>query len=472
MSISFVGTVDRVFSGSFKARVAPYAAMLDQILTGSDDHAISRRITLITYAVRVASAFIAYISQVLLARWMGEFEYGIFAVVWVGALLLGAIAGVGMQTAILRFVPEYRERAQLGLLRGVIVGSRIQGLITATLFALVGMGGLYVFGDRLASYYVIPLYLSAVTLPMITIAEIQDNLARGFNWAAVGLWPTFIIRPLLILAFMGVAIASGAGATAVTAMSAVIVASYLTSVGQLVWLSVKFRGVVPPGPRQYAPTVWLAIALPIFLVEGFFNLLTNIDIIFVGRYLAPDQAGIYYAAAKTMALVHFIYFAVRAGGAPRFSQYHAAGDHARLATFARDTLHWTFWPSLTMVAILLVVGKPLLMLFGPSFGAGYVLIPIFSVGVLVRASIGPAETLVIMAGQQWISAWVYGAAFLLDVVLNVVLTPRFGLVGAAWATSIALIAETIALYVICLTRLGLRCSIVDVLLPAHPLEVR
>jgi O-antigen/teichoic acid export membrane protein len=171
-----------------------------------------------------------------------------------------------------------------------------------------------------------------------------------------------------------------------------------------------------------------------------------------------------------MALVHFIYFAVRAGGAPRFSQYHAAGDKARLAAFTRDTMHWTFWPSLAMVAVLLVVGKPLLLLFGPSFGDGYILIPIFSVGVLARASIGPAETVLIMAGQQAISAWVYGAAFLLNVALNMWLTPRFGLVGAAWATSISLIAETIALYIISRTRLGLRSSIFDALMPARPVE--
>jgi O-antigen/teichoic acid export membrane protein len=133
-------------------------------------------------------------------------------------------------------------------------------------------------------------------------------------------------------------------------------------------------------------------------------------------------------------------------------------------------MHWTFWPSLAMVAVLLVVGKPLLLLFGPSFGDGYILIPIFSVGVLARASIGPAETVLIMAGQQAISAWVYGAAFLLNVALNMWLTPRFGLVGAAWATSISLIAETIALYIISRTRLGLRSSIFDALMPARPAE--
>ncbi len=300
---------------------------------------------------------------------------------------------------------------------------------------------------------------------MLAIGEIQDNVARAFNWANLGLWPTFIIRPLLIIVFMWIAVRFGFAPDAITAMGATIVATYVTSIGQLLWLARQVRSVVPSGPRKFAPATWVAIALPIFLVEGFFNLLTNIDIILVGRYMPPDQVGIYFAAAKTMALVHFVYYAVRAGGAQRFSQYYAAGDQARLAAFARDTLHWTFWPSLGLIVLLMIVGRPLLSLFGPSFGAGYILIPVLSVGILVRASIGPAETLLIMAGQQSISAWIYAATFFIAVSLNVLLIPRFGLVGAALATSLSLVAETIALYVITLTRLGIRCSIIDALLP-------
>src|SRR4029078_8656438 len=108
-------------------------------------------------------------------------------------------------------------------------------------------------------------------------------------------------------------------------------------------------------------------ALPIFVVEGFFVLLTNVDIIIVGHLMTPDKVAVYFAAVKTMALVHFVYFSVRAGSAQRFSRYYVAGDTARLAAFVRDTLHWTFWPSVAMVALVLLVGRPLLALFGPSF---------------------------------------------------------------------------------------------------------
>ncbi len=470
MRISFVGVVEQTFSGPLKDRVLPIAAAADSIMVGKDDRSVSRRISLITFFVRIVSAVIAYVSQVLLARWMGSFEYGIFVIVWVGAVILGGFAGLGIQTALLRFVPEYSARGELGLLRGVIVGSRVQGLIASTVIALIGAAGLHVFGDSLPGYYLIPLYLGVITLPMLALAEIQDGVSRAFSWPDLSLWPTFIVRPLAIIVAMVAAIGLGYPANAVTAMGATIAATYLTTLAQFVLLRRRVNREVPQGPRIYAPMTWIAVALPIFIVEGFFNLLTNVDIIMVGRFMEPDRVAVYFAAVKTLALVHFVYFAVRVGSAQRFSQYYATGDHVRLEAFVRDTLHWTFWPSLAIVLMLVAVGGPLLSLFGPGFSEGYPLLFIVSAGLLIRASIGPAETLLTMAGQQGICAVVYTLTFVLNVALTVLLIPRFGLVGAATATGVSLAAETVALYILTATRLGIRCSIFTAFGPTQTLK--
>ena len=98
---------------------------------------------------------------------------------------------------------------------------------------------------------------------------------------------------------------------------------------------------------------WLKISLPIFLVESFFFLLTNADVLMVGFYMEPDQVAVYFATVKTLALVHFVYFAVKAGVAQRYAQF-SHGDPERLASFARETVSWTFWPSLAMGLMVLV----------------------------------------------------------------------------------------------------------------------
>ena len=132
------------------------------------------------------------------------------------------------------------------------------------------------------------------------------------------------------------------------------------------------------------------MSLPIFLIESFFFMLTNADVLMVGAYMQPDDVAVYFATVKTLALVHFVYFAVKAGVAQRYAAF-THGDPGRLAAFARETVSWTFWPSLLMAFIVLALGKPMLMLFGPGFDQGFPLLFLLIFGVVARAAVGPVR---------------------------------------------------------------------------------
>ena len=83
------------------------------------------------------------------------------------------------------------------------------------------------------------------------------------------------------------------------------------------------------------------------------------------------------------------------------------------------------------------------------------LLPVLLLGLLARASIRPVEKLLAMVGHQDVCALVYAIAFVVNIGLNLVLVPLSGLMGAAIATSIALIVESILLFLITRRRLGL-----------------
>jgi O-antigen/teichoic acid export membrane protein len=141
--------------------------------------------------------------------------------------------------------------------------------------------------------------------------------------------------------------------------------------------------------------------------------------------------------------------------AHRFAEYHALGDRARLSAYVAHAIKWTFWPSLAATVLLLALGEPLLWLFGPQFVSGYDIMFVAAIGLVVRSAIGPVERLLNMLGHQHICALAYALAFVMNVVLCVVLVPRFGGHGAAAATSISLCFETVLLFWIVRQRLGL-----------------
>jgi O-antigen/teichoic acid export membrane protein len=182
--------------------------------------------------------------------------------------------------------------------------------------------------------------------------------------------------------------------------------------------------------------------------------LTYVDIIALEHMRAPDDVAIYYAAARLLALVAFVYFAIAGATTHKFTQYHVAGDKERLAKFFAETIRWTFWPSLAACALILAFGKPLLWLFGASFESGYIVMFILAIGMLSRAAVGPAERLLNMLGERKQCATVYAIAFAINLALCVMLIPHFGIEGAAIATSTALVAESTMLYRIAKRRLG------------------
>jgi len=137
-----------------------------------------------------------------------------------------------------------------------------------------------------------------------------------------------------------------------------------------------------------------------------------------------------------------------------------AGERAKLADFVADTIRWTFWPSLALALGLIVVGKPLLALFGPGFADGFPLMLVLVIGLMARASVGPAERLLSMQGEQRASAAIYAGAFAVNLVLCLILIPRFGLIGAAGATASAIVCESILLFTVARSRLGLHAFIV------------
>ena len=85
---------------------------------------MTRRLAGTIFIIRVVSAALAYFSQILLARWMGGSDYGIYVYVWTWVLLLGSMMDFGISASAQKIIPEYRTRSEHALLRGFLSGSR------------------------------------------------------------------------------------------------------------------------------------------------------------------------------------------------------------------------------------------------------------------------------------------------------------------------------------------------------------
>lgn len=442
--------------GHISARVtfAALTARLRHLLSGQGDRSLARRAAGTAFLIRIVSAALAYLSQVVLARWLGTHEFGIFVYVWTWVMMLGGAVDLGLASSAQRFIPNYTEARATEQLRGFLSGSRWLAFATATALSVIAFSVLRLFEPWLEDHTFVPLAIACLILPMYGVLHVQDGIARSYNWINLALAPPFIIRQVLLLALLGGAHALGYATNATTAILASAISIWITAFGQMFLLNRRLAAAIGKGDKIYEVGRWVAISLPMFMVDGIYLLLMYVDVLMLKQFRPPEEVAIYYAGAKTLALVAFVYFAVVAASSHKFAEYFAAGDRKRLAGFLADSIRWTFWPSLAATIGILAFGLPMLRMFGEQYTQAYGLMFVLAIGFLVRASIGPGERFLNMLGEQKICAGIVATAFAANIALGLILIPDFGMMGAAISTTAAFIVESALIFAIAKRRLG------------------
>ncbi|HSM19911.1 MAG TPA: oligosaccharide flippase family protein, partial [Hyphomicrobiales bacterium] len=152
---------------------------MSALLTGSGEDARSQRGAMIAFAIRVASAGLAFGSQVLLARWLGGYQFGIFTYVWVWVNILGTLCTLGFAISAVRFLPEYRAVAQQDLALGFLFTGRRVSFSAGLASTALGLGVLYLLDGVIAEHYRVPLAIALVSLPAFAVIDFQDGVARA-----------------------------------------------------------------------------------------------------------------------------------------------------------------------------------------------------------------------------------------------------------------------------------------------------
>src|SRR5206468_102819 len=184
---------------SATAPPAGVIARLRALLGGSSEASVTKRLAGTIFIIRVASAALAYLAQILLARWMGGSDYGVYVYVWTWVLLLGSMMDFGISASAQKLIPEYRTRGDLDLLRGFLAGSRWMTFVVSAAVSLLLAGSVRLLSSSIEPSTLMPLYIGCLTLPAFVVANTQDGIARSHDWMRLGLMPQFVVRQSLII---------------------------------------------------------------------------------------------------------------------------------------------------------------------------------------------------------------------------------------------------------------------------------
>ena len=199
------------------------------------------------FVIRGCGAGVAYATQILLARLMEREAYGIYATTWVWILVLSHLTLFGQAQLVCRYIPFYRVRNEVKLVRGIILGGALTTLSVAAVAATGSALLLWVAEPFVGPAYLLPFTLALVVLPLVAIQDYLEALARSFNWMFLAMGPPFVLRPALITIAMLTAACLAIPPLASVAVTATLLATLGTTVLQgtllLRWLGTSWATV-------------------------------------------------------------------------------------------------------------------------------------------------------------------------------------------------------------------------------------
>ncbi|MEC4894913.1 MAG: flippase [Oscillatoria sp. PMC 1051.18] len=405
--------------------------------------------------IQATGLVLTYSVQVILARWMGRTEYGIYEYTVAWSLLLAIPAGLGLPRTVLRLISEYRVRKDWGSLRGIVRGSWLLTLVAGFLLCLGVAGTIWSINYYHSFIYAMPMLVGLGLIPLQALVQLQLETARALEDVPLAYAPSQIVWPILVICGGFFLLQTNHHLNSLIMIAVATVMLFVVVAFQLWFLREKLNRKIEPATPVYAYREWLAIALVLVLQQAFYIILNQTDIIMVGSLVGPGATGIYNAAVKTAMWVSFILQIVNIVAAPAFATLYTQGKLQELQKVVSTVTVWIFWPSLAIAACLLLLTKPILSLFGSDFLVASLPLKVLVLGQVVNAICGSVGSLTVMTGHQNKSVKIFGVSALINLVLNAIAIPRFGAVGAAMTTSFTMVVWNIWLSILVVREIGI-----------------
>lgn len=394
--------------------------------------------------IKLASAGLVLAMTILLARTLGPAGYGLYSYVYALVWLMAVPAELGLPMLVVRETARARARERWDLMLGVWQWSALMSIGLSVAIALVAGIVAWAMAERFTGEQLATFAWGVLLVPLMVLGNLAGAAMRGLRHVLQGQLPDLVFRyGIFVVLSAGAAWWAGDGFTADIAM-ALHAAAAAAALLAGTWMLGRKR---PPELARvsvpaYEQRQWMSSAIPLALVAGTYLVHQQTDIVILGLFVEEADVGVYRVAVQAAGFVAFGLHAVNMIVAPQFARLHATGETAQLQWMVTASARVILLLTALVAAGLALFGKPVIAFaFGTEYTAGYVALAILAVGQLFNAAFGSVTFLLNMTGHERITVRALSVAVTVNVALNLLLIPLFGLEGAALAT-----ATTLALW--------------------------
>lgn len=412
-----------------------------------------------TFGVRIAATGLGFALSVLLARLLGATGFGIYtyAIAWTELLILPAI--LGLDNVLIRELAILQTKSDWGMMRGLLHWTNQTVLLVSVGLALITVG--IAWGVNLDANWQLFLAFSTamILVPLSALRNIRLSAMAGLHRIVIGLTIEMLLTPLLIIILSVIVyLFLKEDLTATWIVGTRIVATTITlAIGMKL-----LRETIPPDVKtatpQYRVKAWLNSAIPFIFLNGMFIIKTRTDILMLGAIAGAQTAGVYTVVSRGVQLINFISRALNITLSPSIASLYANGEKEQLQKIVTKSARLVLLVALPMTVGLIVCRRWYLLVFGEEFVRGQYALIFLACGQLVNAATGAVGVLLNMTNNERYALISGGMSTVINVVLNALLIPRWGVTGAAIATACSTIFVNFTNMILVRYKLGIHST--------------
>jgi O-antigen/teichoic acid export membrane protein len=395
--------------------------------------------------------FIGYIlglvSNFVLARFYGPKILGQFALVLATVNIISIFTIFGFNNGLTKYISRYRVTKQSKRLNEIIKIAFIYGL----LFSIIGGILLFLLKDIIANSIFKDsglvnclVYGSWIIVPL-TLIKIFNGLYRGFKQLQYPVISNEIIRriifSIIIIIFAFLNFKNTPIVIASSLFAQILVVFYL--IGKVSTLKINFKNIllIPIDNTLKEKKIkkeFLTYSSTLVLISFMSVLLTRIDKIMLGIYMTSEVVGIYNIAVTVAGLITFLLVSSNMIFSSVISELYSLNKIKILGDLYSTITKWIIIFTLPIFITILFFPDTIMKFFGQAYTIGSTALVILALGQMINVFVGANGTILSMCGHERLLLINNISMAIINVIFNVILIPKIGILGAAISTGMSI----------------------------------
>ncbi|OGL39386.1 MAG: hypothetical protein A2042_10015 [Candidatus Schekmanbacteria bacterium GWA2_38_11] len=381
---------------------------------------------------KVIFAISGFLVHIGLARILGVEAYGIYGIIMAFLGITYTLYQPGVQTSVSKFAAEDISRIAAVLKAGLKLQITLSIALTSLIFAIAPLIALFLKDNsltpyiRLASLVIIPAALDTVYLASL-------NGARFFGKQAISVICHSITK--LVLVFVIILLGFKIKGVLIGMITATVMGMFISK------NFCKFEDK----NEEFGIKKLLVFTTPVLLYVFCVTSIASLDLLFVKSILQSNkEAGLYTSASNISKLPFILFSSFQTVLLPSVSRAFSLNNMELFKKYINQTLRYLLLLMFPIVTILSATSGTVIEIFySNKYSGAASALSILLFGGAFSIILSILASVIIGCGKPKVSMYFALILFPMDIILNILLIPFYGLNGAAIATTITFISGTI-----------------------------